>query len=40
MTKTHDTPAAPAPDRQDQWLDEALEETFPARDPIAAHRFD
>lgn len=37
---TDDTPAKPAPDRQDDWLDEALEETFPASDPIAAHSFD
>ena len=39
-TMTNDTPAKPAPDRQDDWLDEALEETFPASDPIAAHSFD
>lgn len=38
MTET--IPAEPAPDRQDDWLDEALEETFPASDPIAAHSFD
>ena len=40
MTDTRDIPAEPAPDRQDHWLDEALEETFPASDPIAARSID
>ena len=26
-------------DRREQWLDNALEETFPASDPIASGRF-
>lgn len=33
---------SPAPAQMDptRWLDLALEETFPASDPVAAHRFD
>jgi len=40
MTDTHDAPVEPASDRRDHWLDEALEETFPASDPVAARSFD
>ena len=32
--------AEPAAGNADRWLDQALEETFPASDPIAAHSFD
>ena len=27
-------------DSRDEWLDQALEDTFPASDPIAANRYD
>ena len=27
-------------DSRDEWLDRALEDTFPASDPIAANRYD
>jgi hypothetical protein len=38
MTKARqDEHAKPAPTNEEELLDEALEETFPASDPIAVH---
>jgi hypothetical protein len=34
---TNEAPASDAPPTDDDLLDEALEETFPASDPIAVH---
>jgi hypothetical protein len=30
----------PAQSARDSWLDRALEDSFPASDPVAAHQFD
>jgi hypothetical protein len=38
-TATHALPE-PAEAIGDSWLDRALEDSFPASDPIAAHLFD
>ncbi len=39
MSDIKDGNAAPeAQKTDDEWLDESLEETFPASDPIAIHR--
>jgi hypothetical protein len=40
VTPTPAPAAEPASEHRDRWLDQALEETFPASDPIAAHSFD